>query len=176
MTATAVLSLLLAACESEQRDLREGPAPRAAAPTDDYRMVDLVPGEPAPHSGAVNPFEDNVHAMQDGHRMYQWFGCVGCHAGGGGGMGPPLMDDDWIYGGEPEDVFRSIREGRPDGMPAFGGRVPDEDIWKLTAYVRSLSGKGRQLPDGTSSTPLQDEATEHLTKDFETYYEEAGSE
>ena len=39
-------------------------------------------------------------------------------------MGPPLMDDKWIYGYEPEQVFATIVEGRPNGMPAFGGEDP----------------------------------------------------
>lgn len=176
IAAPLALCALLLGCENEQRDLRGGPPARATAPADDYRMSKLVPGHPAPPGGAINPFEDNVYALQEGRRMYQWFGCVGCHAAGGGGMGPALMDDDWVYGGEPEDVFRSIREGRPEGMPAFGGRIPDEDIWKLTAYVRSLSGKGRQLPEGTRSLPLQEEASAHLPDDFEKYYEDAGDE
>src|SRR3712207_8677085 len=38
-------------------------------------------------------------------------------------------------------LFRSvqtIREGRPNGMPSFRGRVPDNQIWELAAYVRSM--------------------------------------
>ena len=31
------------------------------------------------------------------------------------------MDDKWIYGYEPEQIFATISQGRPNGMPAFGG-------------------------------------------------------
>jgi len=55
-------------------------------------------------------------------------------------MGPPLMDALWRYGGEPENVFASIAEGRPNGMPAFGTKVGTTQIWQLAAYVRSMSG------------------------------------
>ena len=55
-------------------------------------------------------------------------------------MGPPFADGEWIYGGAPENIFASIDQGRPDGMPAFGGRVPDQQVWQLVAYVESLSG------------------------------------
>ena len=34
-------------------------------------------------------------------------------------------------------------QGRPNGMPSFGGKVSSQQLWQLTAYVRSLSG---QLP------------------------------
>jgi cytochrome c oxidase cbb3-type subunit 3 len=50
------------------------------------------------------------------------------------------MDDRWIYGGSIENVVATIREGRPNGMPSFRGKVPDDQIWQLAAYVRSMSG------------------------------------
>jgi cytochrome c oxidase cbb3-type subunit 3 len=50
------------------------------------------------------------------------------------------MDDQWIYGSEPENIFASIVEGRPNGMPSFRGKIPALQVWQLTAYVRSLGG------------------------------------
>jgi len=50
------------------------------------------------------------------------------------------MDNVWIYGSEPENVFATIVQGRPNGMPAFGGRIPEKEVWQLVAYVRSMSG------------------------------------
>ena len=38
----------------------------------------------------------------------------------------------------------TIVEGRPNGMPSFGGRIPDEQVWQLVAYVRSMSGQVRE--------------------------------
>ena len=67
--------------------------------------------------------------------------CVGCHFHGGGGIGPPLMDEKWIYGADPAQVFSTIVEGRPNGMPAFRGKLTDEQVWKIAAYVSSLSGQ-----------------------------------
>jgi cytochrome c oxidase cbb3-type subunit 3 len=55
-------------------------------------------------------------------------------------MGPPLMDDEWIYGSDASQIFSSIVEGRPNGMPSFQGKVPNHQVWQLVAYVRSLSG------------------------------------
>ncbi len=54
-------------------------------------------------------------------------------------MGLPLMDEVWIYGGSIENIAASIREGRPNGMPSFRGFLPEEQIWQLAAYVRSIS-------------------------------------
>ena len=53
-------------------------------------------------------------------------------------MGPPLMDERWIYGGRPANLFDTIYEGRPGGMPAFGSKIPEDQIWKLVAYIESM--------------------------------------
>jgi cytochrome c oxidase cbb3-type subunit 3 len=63
-------------------------------------------------------------------------------------MGPPLIDDQWIYGSDPANIFETIVEGRPNGMPSFRYKIPDNQVWQLTAYVRSMSGL---LPKDVSS-------------------------
>ncbi len=66
--------------------------------------------------------------------------CHGSDAGGGRGF-PNLRDDVWLYGGDPETIKTSIRDGRIGMMPAIGAAVggPD-DIKDVANYVRSLSG------------------------------------
>jgi cytochrome c oxidase cbb3-type subunit 3 len=81
--------------------------------------------------------------VSEGHQLFDAFNCSGCHAHGGGGMGPALMDSRWIYGSAPQTIFATIHDGRPNGMPAFGGRIPDDQIWKLVEYVRSMSRQVR---------------------------------
>jgi cytochrome c oxidase cbb3-type subunit 3 len=49
------------------------------------------------------------------------------------------MDDVWIYGGRLEQIHNTIAQGRPNGMPAWGGKIPDEQLWQISAYVRSMS-------------------------------------
>jgi cytochrome c oxidase cbb3-type subunit 3 len=67
--------------------------------------------------------------------------CSGCHSNGGGGMGPALIDDQWIYGSSIENIVATIREGRPNGMPSFRGKITDDQIWQIAAYVVSMGGK-----------------------------------
>ena len=38
-------------------------------------------------------------------------------------------------------IFDTIVKGRPRGMPTWGGRIPENQIWQIVAYVRSLSGQ-----------------------------------
>jgi cytochrome c oxidase cbb3-type subunit 3 len=104
------------------------------------RQVELQPGPGVPARRVSNPYAGNKHAIGEGKKLYSHFNCSGCHASGGGAIGPPLMDDEWIYGSAAENIFSAIVEGRPQGMPAYGGRIPDYQLWQLVAYVRSLSG------------------------------------
>jgi cytochrome c oxidase cbb3-type subunit 3 len=51
------------------------------------------------------------------------------------------MDDTWIYGGKAEQIYATISQGRPDGMPSFGGHITTQQIWQLVAYVQAMSGQ-----------------------------------
>jgi cytochrome c oxidase cbb3-type subunit III len=136
----AALALLVASCEREERGFRVDPPSASRVHT--VRLSTLIPGgttQPATQP-VKNEYEENAYAMAAGKRLYSMFNCVGCHAHGGGGMGPPLMDDQWIYGHEPDQVFASIVQGRPNGMPSYMGLIPDYQVWQLAAYVRSMSG------------------------------------
>jgi len=94
-----------------------------------------------PVQQVASPYNDaDPAAIAQGRALFHSMNCVGCHAPeGGGGMGPPLSDPVWIYGGEPAQIFMTIMQGRPNGMPSFANALPEESIWKLAAYVRSLS-------------------------------------
>ena len=45
---------------------------------------------------------------------------------------------EWIYGDSIENIVSTVREGRPKGMPSFRGKLPDDQIWEVAAYVHSL--------------------------------------
>ena len=102
----------------------------------------LPPGFP-PHGNPLsirNPYEGNKDAIHTGSQLYVSYNCIDCHgADGSGAMAPTFQDDRWHFGGAPAEIFESIYQGRPDGMPAWGGRISNDQIWMLTAYVRSLS-------------------------------------
>jgi cytochrome c oxidase cbb3-type subunit 3 len=132
----ALLALLLMSCERERREV-DPQAPGAPALTQSA----LRPGGamlPVANEGAH--YERNAYHINEGQRLYRTFNCNGCHANGGGDIGPALMDSEWRYGGDIEHIYASIAEGRPNGMPSFAGKVPDAQIWQIAAYVRSLSG------------------------------------
>src|SRR3954466_15938727 len=133
-----VAGFLLAGCKREQRVLRAPPALAGAAEMID--VSDLHAGGPAALFQARNGYEENAYAVNEGQQLFNSFNCSGCHAHGGGDKGPALMDDKWLYGSRPEQVFASIIQGRPRGMPTYRGRLNEHQTWQLGAYVRSLSG------------------------------------
>jgi len=137
---------LLVSCAREDRILRQPPPANQALNT--IQVSGLNPGANAlPIPQTPSMYEESAHAVSEGQKLFDQYNCTGCHAHGGGGIGPPLMDSNWIYGIEPGNVFATITQGRPNGMPAFRNRIPDYQVWELVAYVRSLSG---QLPRGVS--------------------------
>lgn len=126
------------ACERESRPFRQ--LPEVGARPTGVRVSALQPGTPSPPDFVKSPYQDSAWAVAEGKRYYQAYNCVGCHSNGGGGMGPPLMDPEWIYGSDPRQIFSTIVEGRPNGMPSFGGKIPEQQIWMLVAYVQSMGG------------------------------------
>jgi cytochrome c oxidase cbb3-type subunit III len=117
--------LLLCACEREDR-----PFSRLS---------------PERKSSSAEHMVKNAYAISEGQRLFDWFNCSGCHGGRGGGhIGPALTDAEWRYGSSVEEVRRSIADGRPQGMPAYRGLITDDELWQLSAYVMSLSGRVSQ--------------------------------
>jgi cytochrome c oxidase cbb3-type subunit 3 len=155
--AAALVALLaaLAGCEREKREFVVPPA--AQGPPTDTAISPLVGGPPdlKYREQQQHVYGDNAYHVSQGKTLYGAFNCYGCHAWGGGDIGPPLMDDKWIYGGEIDQVYLSIAQGRANGMPSFAGKIAPEQIWEIAAYVRSMGGQGPK-----SARPGRDD---HLT-------------
>ena len=132
------ISLVAVSCQREVRPFQT----LAVASAREQKPV-LSPifpgGQPLPEPDQ-SPFQKNAYGTGEGMHLFDEYNCSGCHAHGGGGMGPPLMDDKWIYGSDPGNIFESIVEGRPNGMPAWRNKIPDQQVWELVAYIQSMSG------------------------------------
>lgn len=139
-----VPALFLTACKREERAFQPESSFRVQNPRTD--------------------FEQNAYLLAEGKRLFSAYNCNGCHSLGGGGMGPALMDNKWIYGGTPDEIFTTIVYGRPNGMPSFRERVPESQIWQLAAYVRSMSGQLRKDAAPTRDDHLQGRPPESMTK------------
>lgn len=126
---------------------------------DEHSVIDSALDPGVDHSLVTNDpraaaYLNNADAVNTGKRLFGQYNCSGCHSNGGGGMGPDLMDDVWIYGGRLEQIHQTLVQGRPNGMPSWGNKVPDEQLWQISAYVRSLS-LPQTLAAQTDNTPSQ---------------------
>jgi cytochrome c oxidase cbb3-type subunit 3 len=156
-------ALTLTACDREERHSRSKPlgetVPAGGSPDTIY------PGGSVPAS--LDPrarlYDNNAPAIAQGQQLYSWMNCVGCHSHGGGGMGPPLMDDEWRYGGRIDQIAATIAEGRPNGMPAWRGKLTEDQIWQLAAYVRSMSGQPSKDAVGSRTDEMSGATPQTLT-------------
>jgi len=134
------VAVLTARCEREQRRYKELPA--SANRETSVRVTALQPGAPQQQADVDSPYQENAWGVGEGKRLYLAYNCAGCHGmNGGGAIGPPLMDDKWIYGAKSDQIYATISQGRPNGMPSFGGHLPTGQIWQLVAYVQAMSGQ-----------------------------------
>ena len=126
--------IAVAACQGPSSDA----AAAGAMPFNAY-AIGPQPGPDRVLPRAVNPFAGNTRVLPEGRRLFVWYNCAGCHGDhGGGGMGPSLRDSTWLYGGDGASIFASITEGRQYGMPAWGTKLPRDQIWKIATYIQSL--------------------------------------
>lgn len=142
--AASGLIIVLAACNRGQREVQA-----AAVPPPITTPVGPVPGPEHNPARMANPFANNLAAMADGRALFVRMNCSGCHGGrAGGGMGPSLRDEDWLYGNTDAQIFSTIAEGRAHGMPSWATKLTTEQVWKLVTYVKSLRTPNEPDPPG----------------------------
>jgi mono/diheme cytochrome c family protein len=141
----------LGACRSRSSSDTQKPASRATSSASPTARKNTAPKEvyldrinpgglPVPAEGlSTNGYATDSNAIGEGARLFVAMNCDGCHGGGAvGWVGPSLSDGRWRYGGSDAEVFRSIYYGQRFGMPAYGGVLQPQVIWKLVAYLKSL--------------------------------------
>jgi cytochrome c oxidase cbb3-type subunit III len=104
----------------------------------------VIPLQAAPARN--NPF-DTPSDAELGHKAFvTTAGCSYCHSNDGtGGRGANLTVGEYRFGGSDEQLFETIRNGIPGSdMPPTRG--PDEDIWRLVAFVKRLGSQGLNEP------------------------------
>ena len=169
LVATVALAAATA-CQGAPEQLRGGAQVVALPPDSTLASIplgDLAGATPNRLATTIsNPYANNQGAVEEGKQLFAQMNCVGCHGyDAKGGMGPDLTDTYWRYGGSPAEIYKSIYEGRPQGMPSWGAAVPRDQVWKIVAYIQSLGGSfpahlaeaGRQgnlggLDSGAAST------------------------
>lgn len=149
LAASAPIAALLFTTSWHGGEAREATGERAAAapaaalqqappPTVRHEAHIMVGGNKPPAGALTNPHKGSA-AAEEGERIFGLFNCDACHGGGAVGfVGPALSDGRFKYGDSDGEIFQSIFYGRPLGMPAYGGTLPRDAIWRLVTYIQSL--------------------------------------
>jgi len=90
----------------------------------------------------VAELSKNEAANRTGGRLFANH-CAICHGSDGkGNRGfPNLTDNDWLYGGSPEQIKTTIMNGRNGNMPSWQATLGDKGVKEVASYVLSLSGR-----------------------------------
>lgn len=181
----ATLAMLIAgACGRDSQDVRGQAQGDVTLPQQQSKVAKATDTTGLPEEGALarvaigdlagignntldadiaNPYAKDASGVAAGNETFVQMNCASCHGYDlKGGMGPDLTDTYWRYGGSPADIYKSIYEGRPEGMPAWGRALTPEQIWKVVSYIQSKGGtypasladRGRQgdLGDNVDTT------------------------
>jgi cytochrome c oxidase cbb3-type subunit 3 len=101
-------------------------------------MIAAAPAFAQVAAGTANPLAGTADAAEAGHVLFGTMNCAGCHAYDlTGGMGPDLTDSNWLYGGKPGEIYRTIADGTPRGMPAWKDKLTPDQVWQLVSYIQS---------------------------------------
>ena len=159
----AVTGALLAAIACRQEPAPSANVAAASLGGMDYRLTPTASNgvRPGIHPSVIfgdirNPYAGDAAAATEGRQLFVEYNCSGCHGGrAGGAMGPSLRDSLWSYGNSDAQLYGTIVEGRPAGMPAWGGRIPPDQIWKLITYIRTLgTPQEPDAPPPESQVPI----------------------
>ena len=101
----------------------------------------------------IAAYQANVYQISQGGRYFAWYGCASCHDDGSE-PAQNLADDRWRHGAGFAAVYAAIADGH--GTAAFARRIPAEQLWQVTAYVRDLP---RHTPEKRRRTAI-DQAAE----------------
>ncbi len=132
--ATAAADATTVAAATAEAELTAAPEAPAAAD------LAAAAAEPEAASSPVAAYLEDPAAIAAGRRMFRAV-CTGyCHSTTPGVTkdAPNLFDCDWDHGNTDADLYRVINQGVPDTeMLPFEGKIPDDTIWKVIAYMRS---------------------------------------
>lgn len=123
-SASVFCFLALTACSEPPAD----PATAVQAPPSTTVKVALTAGAGFP------TYSDASYEVAEGARLYSYQRCAECHSDAGIVLGAGNGNIDLIA--------TAIRDGRPDGMPAYGGKLTDAQIWQIAAFVKALDNRG----------------------------------
>lgn len=121
--ASALCLLSLTACSDPAQDVSSA----AAAPPLPTTIVAAAAASEFP------TYIDASSEVIEGARLFGYKRCAECHSDAGIMLG--------AGNGNIDTIATAIRDGRPGGMPAYGGKLTDAQIWQIAAFVKALDAR-----------------------------------
>jgi|SRR5688500_14075637 putative copper resistance protein D len=100
-----------------------------------------------------NPVASSAASIASGEKTFQKM-CAFCHGKDGTGNGPMapkgttpsnLVDAKWDRGATDGEIFLVLRDGAGPKfeMKGYKGKLPDQELWHIVNYLRSLSSRSK---------------------------------
>lgn len=99
----------------------------------------------------------NAAVVAEGKKVFST-SCASCHGPEGGGIiGPNLVDEYWLHGGKPSEIYKTVAEGvLAKGMPPWSKMLKPDQVKAVVVYITSIAGShpaNPKAPQGTIPTP-----------------------
>ena len=106
---------------------------------------------------SLSKHPEDPAAIERGSKLFQDKGvCYDCHSRDAAGIpdygAPNLTDNDWIYGGDEESVYKSVYDGRHGRCPAWIGKLSASTIRAIAVYIHSMSQESPESPNKPSAS------------------------
>lgn len=121
-------------------------------PADLQKQIDVQVSNLGPYVAQLSQSPD---ALKVGSRLFLQ-NCSVCHGSNAKGATgyPNLTDNDWLYGGKPENILTTLHNGRVGGMPAWREQIGEDGVRAASEYVLSLSPNHGDVPGKPSNGEL----------------------
>lgn len=91
----------------------------------------------------IGVFQNNLYQVSQGGRYFSWYGCAGCHgstAPNSHDLAPDLAQHPRAF-----DAIYAMIADHPRVPVHYRDRIPTEQLWQITAYVRALPATKPEL-------------------------------
>jgi cytochrome c oxidase subunit 2 len=129
----------------------------------------VVVMSPAAYENWLTQGEPGSTMVQSGERLYRELGCSGCHSGSSVVRAPPLegvynkpvplASGDVVSADEAylrDSILfpaKQIVGGYTNDMPSFQGRISEEELLQLIAYLKNLANAAPGLRNTLEGSP-----------------------
>jgi len=105
---------------------------------------------------SLSKHQEDPEAVERGSKLFQDKGvCYDCHSRDATGISdygaPNLIDNEWLFGGDEQTIYRSVYYGRHGLCPAWVGKLSFATIRAIAVYVHAVSKESPFSPNNRTA-------------------------